>query len=59
MKISSVIVQPPSLVAQLEGKVNKAFNLKVKELNQKALENKENAKNDDINKTQNLIDLLA
>lgn len=55
MKINNVIVQPPSLVAQLEGKVNKAFNLKVKELNQKRIEDKQ--KNE--SNFQNKIDLLA
>jgi len=54
MKIST-IVQPPSLAAQLEGKTLKALNLKIKELNQKRIEDKQKSEAN----LQNKIDLLV
>lgn len=54
MKISTII-QPPSLVAQLEGKVLKALNLKIKELNQKRIEDKQKNEAD----LQHKVDLLV
>ena len=54
MKISTII-NPPSLAARLEGKTLKALNLKIKELNQKRIEDKQ--KNEAS--PQNKIDLLV
>lgn len=54
MKISAII-KPPSLAARLEGKALKALNLKIKELNQKRIEDKQ--KNEA--NPQNKIDLLV
>ena len=54
MKISAII-QPPSLAAQLEGKILKALNLKIKELNQKRIEDKQK----NAVSAQNKIDLLT
>ena len=54
MKISTII-KPPSLAARLEGKTLKALNLKIKELNQKRIEDKQ--KNE--TSPQNKIDLLV
>ena len=60
MKVSSII-QPPSLVSQLEGKSNEAIIKRTEEINQKALQ-KENIKDSSIQDdvcVQHLIDLLA
>lgn len=54
MKVSAII-QPPSLVAQLEGKILKALNLKIKELNQKRIKDKQK----NVVSAQNKIDLLV
>lgn len=57
MKVPNVIIKPPSLVSQLEGKSNKALIQKIEETNQKILEEKKGS--NDIDKSQHLIDLLV
>lgn len=57
MKVPNVIIKPPSLVSQLEGKSNKALIQKIEETNQKILEKKKDS--NDTDKSQHLIDLLV
>ena len=57
MKVPNVIIKPPSLVSQLEGKSNKALIQKIEENNQKILEEKKDS--NDTDKSQHLIDLLV
>lgn len=56
MKVENVLIQPPSLVAQLEGKVNEAFRKMSKE---ELVQFQENQKASDSEKAQQAIDLLA
>lgn len=56
MKVTSVVVQPPSVVAQIEGKANKALTEKCKEMLQKQ---QEEAKQTDEQKAESAIDLLV
>lgn len=59
MKVENVLIKPPSLVARLEGKANKALVEEAKEAIQKA-EEKSRDKSSDANQVaQGLIDLLA
>ena len=58
MKVPNVIIKPPSLVSRLEGKANKALIQRVKEINQKVLEEKKEVSSED-EKSQHLIDLLV
>lgn len=59
MKVENVLIKPPSLVARLEGKANKALIEEAKEAIQKA-EERGKDKPDDVNQiAQGLIDLLA
>ena len=53
MEVTSVLVQPPSLVAQIEGKANKAIAEKTKEVIQEVEEKS------DEQKAQEAIDLLV
>lgn len=59
MKVENVLIKPPSLVARLEGKANKALVEEAKEAIQKA-EEKSRDKSNDVNQAaQGLVDLLA
>lgn len=59
MKVENVLIKPPSLVARLEGKANKALVEEAKEAIQKA-EEKSRDKSNDVNQVaQGLVDLLA
>lgn len=59
MKVENVLIKPPSLVARLEGKANKALVEEAKEAIQKA-EEKSRGKSNDVNQAaQGLVDLLA
>lgn len=53
MEVTSVLVQPPSLVTQIEGKANKAITEKTKEMIQEAEEKS------DEQKAQEAINLLV
>ena len=57
MKVTSILIQPPSLAAQLEGKSNTAISEKIKET---TAEIKTTKTEIDINTdSQSLIDLLV
>ena len=59
MKVENVLIKPPSLVARLEGKANKALVEEVKEAIQKAEEKSRDKPNDANQVVQGLVDLLA
>lgn len=59
MKVENVLIKPPSLVARLEGKANKALVEEAKEAIQKAEENSRDKPNDANQVVQGLVDLLA
>ena len=59
MKVENVLIKPPSLVARLEGKANKALVEEAKEAIQKAEENSRDKSNDANQAAQGLVDLLA
>lgn len=59
MKVENVLIKPPSLVARLEGKANKALVEEAKEAIQKAEEKSRDKPNDANQAAQGLVDLLA
>lgn len=59
MKVENVLIKPPSLVARLEGKANKALVEEAKEAIQKAEEKGRDKSNDTNQAAQGLVDLLA
>ena len=59
MKVENVLIKPPSLVARLEGKANKALVEEAKEAIQKVEENSRDKPNDANQVVQGLVDLLA
>ena len=59
MKVENVLIKPPSLVARLEGKANKALVEEAKEAIQKAEEKGRDKPNDANQAVQGLVDLLA
>ena len=59
MKVENVLIKPPSLVARLEGKANKALVEEAKEAIQKAEEKSRDKSNDANQVAQGLVDLLA
>lgn len=59
MKVENVLIKPPSLVARLEGKANKALVEEAKEAIQKAEEKSRDKPNDANQAVQGLVDLLA
>lgn len=59
MKVENVLIKPPSLVARLEGKANKALVEEAKEAIQKAEEKGRDKSNDANQVVQGLVDLLA
>lgn len=59
MKVENVLIKPPSLVARLEGKANKALVEEAKEAIQKAEEKGRDKSNDASQAAQDLVDLLA
>lgn len=59
MKVENVLIKPPSLVARLEGKANKALVEEAKEAIQKAEEKSRDKPNDANQVAQGLVDLLA
>lgn len=59
MKVENVLIKPPSLVARLEGKANKALVEEAKEAIQKAEEKSRDKSNDANQAVQGLVDLLA
>lgn len=59
MKVENVLIKPPSLVARLEGKANKALVEEAKEAIQKAEEKGRDKSNDANQVVQDLVDLLV
>lgn len=59
MKVENALIKPPSLVARLEGKANKALVEEAKEAIQKAEEKSRDKSNDANQVAQGLVDLLA
>ena len=59
MKVENVLIKPPSLLARLEGKANKALVEEAKEAIQKAEEKSRDKPNDANQAVQGLVDLLA
>ncbi len=59
MEIENVLIKPPSLVARLEGKANKALVEEAKEAIQKAEEKSKDKSSDANQVAQGLIDLLV
>lgn len=59
MKVENVLIKPPSLVARLEGKANKALVEEAKEAIQKAEEKSRDKSNDANQVAQGLVDLLT
>lgn len=59
MKVENALIKPPSLVARLEGKANKALVEEAKEAIQKAEEKSRDKSNDANQAAQDLVDLLA
>ena len=59
MKVENVLIKPPSLVARLKGKANKALVEEAKEAIQKAEEKSRDKPNDANQVVQDLVDLLA
>lgn len=59
MKVENVLIKPPSLVARLEGKANKALVEEAKEAIQKAEEKSRDKPNDANQAVQGLVDLLS
>lgn len=59
MKVENVLIKPPSLVARLEGKANKALVEEAKEAIQKAEKKSRDKPNDTNQAAQGLVDLLA
>lgn len=59
MKVENVLIKPPSLVARLEGKANKALVEGAKEAIQKAEEKSKDKSSDANQVAQGLVDLLA
>lgn len=59
MKVENVLIKPPSLVARLEGKANKALVEEAKEAIQKAEEKSRDKPNDANQAVQGLVDLLV
>lgn len=59
IEVENVLIKPPSLVARLEGKANKALVEEAKEAIQKAEEKSKDKPNDANQVAQGLIDLLV
>lgn len=59
MEVENVLIKPPSLVARLEGKANKALVEEAKEAIQKAEEKSKDKPSDANQVAQGLIDLLV
>ena len=59
MKVENVLIKPPSLVARLEGKANKALVEEAKEAIQKAEEKSRDKPDSASQAAQGLVDLLA